>query len=151
MISTRAPIEADSQQDRHVHASRYKTKMCRNYLVSGECPYEFRCMFAHGDHELRTMEMNLKDGLITEEAIKLFNRSLKSTSYVSTPPSMSPSKSQFYASTPTTVRRFVHNPYSLSCSYAYVLDDVDACTVSATSPPSYESGEGKGGALVLAP
>lgn len=60
---------------RNIVAERYKTKMCRNYVQTGVCPYETRCMFAHGDHELRTAEQNLADGLVTEEAVKLFQRS----------------------------------------------------------------------------
>jgi hypothetical protein len=55
-------------------AERFKTKMCRSYERTGSCPYVHRCMFAHGDHELRTPEMNLVDGLVTEEAIKEFKR-----------------------------------------------------------------------------
>jgi len=31
-------------------------------------------MFAHGEHDMRTKEMNLRDGLITEEAVKIFQR-----------------------------------------------------------------------------
>lgn len=55
-------------------AERFKTKMCKNFVEHGHCPYVFRCMFAHGDHELRTKQMNLADGLYTEEAIKAFKR-----------------------------------------------------------------------------
>jgi hypothetical protein len=55
-------------------AERFKTKMCRSYERTGSCPYVHRCMFAHGDHELRNKDMNLADGLVTEEAIKLFKR-----------------------------------------------------------------------------
>ena len=51
---------------------RYKTTMCKNYKLHGECPYESRCMFAHGDHELRTKQMNQADGLRTEEDIRAF-------------------------------------------------------------------------------
>lgn len=57
-----------------VLADRYKTRMCRNYEETGRCPYENKCMFAHGEAELRTTEMNLEDGLVTEEAIKAFQR-----------------------------------------------------------------------------
>lgn len=67
---------AAANKERHVLAERYKTKMCRNYLQTGVCPYETRCMFAHGDHELRTSDMNVQDGLITEEAIKSWQRVL---------------------------------------------------------------------------
>jgi hypothetical protein len=106
---------AAANAERHVLAERYKTKMCRNYLQTGECPYEIRCMFAHGDHELRSCEMNIRDGLITEEAIKDFQRVLNMRNrqaghgmagyvpdYVGMPPAdMGP-------------RVFTHNPYGYS-------------------------------------
>ena len=71
-----------SAKSRHHHgphhrpilAERFKTKVCRNFVETGACPYFFRCMFAHGDHELRTKQMNMADGLYTEEAIKAFKR-----------------------------------------------------------------------------
>lgn len=90
--------------ERHVLAERYRTKMCRNYLTTGECPYEVRCMFAHGEHELRTTEMNVRDGLITEEAIKSFQRALNYRhgylpKYVGAPPRNA------------TSDYYVHNPY----------------------------------------
>jgi hypothetical protein len=112
---------AEAQQaERHVLAERYRTKMCRNYATTGACPYEVRCMFAHGEHELRTTEQNVRDGLITEEAIKAFQRALNlrhrnmmhlgasyaiqeyvdaAPEYVGVPPP------------PTAPDRYVHNPY----------------------------------------
>jgi len=53
-------------------AEQFKTKMCQNYEKTGSCPYEIRCMFAHGAADLRTKEMNLADNLVTEENIKAF-------------------------------------------------------------------------------
>jgi hypothetical protein len=55
-------------------AERFKTKMCQNYEKHGSCPYEARCMFAHGEQELRTTEMNMTEKLTTDEAIKAFQR-----------------------------------------------------------------------------
>lgn len=75
------PEEVNSSQDtsastpheeKIIQANRYKTKLCRSYVATGECPYEVRCMFAHGKDEIRTCEENLQDGLVTEEAIKAF-------------------------------------------------------------------------------
>ncbi|EKF32274.1 hypothetical protein MOQ_003879 [Trypanosoma cruzi marinkellei] len=63
---------------RPILAERYKTKFCRNYVLTGICPYQRRCMFAHGEYELRTPEMNIRDGLVTEEAIRLFRRQFSS-------------------------------------------------------------------------
>jgi hypothetical protein len=55
-------------------AERFKTKMCRGFTETGSCPYEERCMFAHGDAELRTKEMNIRDELTSEVAVKQFQR-----------------------------------------------------------------------------
>jgi hypothetical protein len=59
-----------------VIAERFRTKLCRNYLLNPDhpCPYEDRCMFAHGEHELRTAAQNMLDGLMSEEAIREFKR-----------------------------------------------------------------------------
>lgn len=61
---------------RYLLAERYKTKTCRNHMMTGACPYGHRCMFAHGVHELRTTDMNVRDGLMTEEAIRSFQRAM---------------------------------------------------------------------------
>lgn len=55
-------------------AEKFKTKPCRNWQQSGHCPYEQRCMFAHRAEELRTKEMNIRDGLVTDEAIRNWRR-----------------------------------------------------------------------------
>lgn len=71
---------SDAQQDdlqtskasRAVQPDRYKTSLCNKFCSTGFCPYEERCMFAHGREELRTSEDNLRDGLVTEDAIRAF-------------------------------------------------------------------------------
>jgi len=35
-----------------LHNSRYKAKMCKNWMENGSCPYFEKCQFAHGMHEL---------------------------------------------------------------------------------------------------
>jgi len=62
---------------RHILAERFKTRLCYNYIRTGSCPYESRCMFAHGEPELRTTEQNMDDGLYTEEAIKSYQRAAR--------------------------------------------------------------------------
>lgn len=66
----------NDQKAKYLLAERYKTKMCRNYMTTGACPYTHRCMFAHGQQELRTTDMNVRDGLMTEEAIRSFQRAM---------------------------------------------------------------------------
>jgi hypothetical protein len=51
-------------------ADRFRTKVCRNFVAKGTCPYTDRCMFAHGDAQLRTPEMNFRDNLLTGAAIR---------------------------------------------------------------------------------
>ncbi len=62
-----------------VIAERFRTKLCRNYLLDPDapCPYEDRCMFAHGGHELRTAAQNMLDGLTSENTIRLFKQKQK--------------------------------------------------------------------------
>lgn len=43
-------------ENKLVQPDRYKTRMCDKFLYSGKCPYGNRCMFAHGQIELRTPE-----------------------------------------------------------------------------------------------
>jgi len=59
---------------RPILAERFRTKMCRNFLERGACPYVHRCMFAHGESELRTTEQNVADRLFSEDAIRAFKR-----------------------------------------------------------------------------
>jgi len=39
---------------------KYKSRLCRNWVQSGECSYEHTCCFAHGESELRDAVANLK-------------------------------------------------------------------------------------------
>jgi len=49
-----SPIDDNAALD----ALRYKTKMCKNWEVTGKCPYGPRCLFAHGKRELRSYSEN---------------------------------------------------------------------------------------------
>lgn len=63
---------AAAAEKRPIVAKRFKTELCRTFEATGTCPYVTRCMFAHGIIELRTPEQNVADGLITEEALRLW-------------------------------------------------------------------------------
>lgn len=45
--------EANSSQ-------RYKTELCRSFQENGACKYGDKCQFAHGTHELRSMQRHPK-------------------------------------------------------------------------------------------
>jgi hypothetical protein len=68
-IPVRAPL-------RPVHkpllAERFKTNLCQAFERQGRCEYQVRCMFAHGSDDLRSKDMNLLDGLVTDDAIRNF-------------------------------------------------------------------------------
>lgn len=54
-------------------ALQYRSTLCENF-AKGKCRYGPRCMFAHGEDHLRTKEMNEADGLVTMNAIKMYQR-----------------------------------------------------------------------------
>lgn len=39
-----------------VNTNLYKTEMCASYSNTGSCPYDSKCQFAHGQHELKPVE-----------------------------------------------------------------------------------------------
>ncbi|XP_052058843.1 mRNA decay activator protein ZFP36L2-like [Mytilus californianus] len=49
-----------SIQRNNVNSSRYKTELCRPFEESGHCKYGDKCQFAHGGHELRTLNRHPK-------------------------------------------------------------------------------------------
>ena len=68
-------VSQPSKQDKvearkRLFATRFKTEMCRTYSAEGACPYEGRCMFAHGACDLRTEAMNERDGLTSALAVR---------------------------------------------------------------------------------
>eukprot|EP01063_Lacrimia_lanifica_P032049 TRINITY_DN5404_c0_g3_i1.p2 TRINITY_DN5404_c0_g3~~TRINITY_DN5404_c0_g3_i1.p2 ORF type:complete len:137 (+),score=18.15 TRINITY_DN5404_c0_g3_i1:48-458(+) len=46
----------------------YKTKICKNWRTNGACPYNQKCMFAHGEGELRTLCQSSEEALRQFEA-----------------------------------------------------------------------------------
>jgi hypothetical protein len=71
---TTAPAAAASNEKSTIIAERFKTRLCKTYRKTGECAYFVRCMFAHGKEDLRTTERNVADGLVTESAVKNWQR-----------------------------------------------------------------------------
>jgi hypothetical protein len=53
-------------------AARFRTVSCATFSAKHKCPYNDRCMFAHGPNQLRSVHQNVDDGLVTEAAIKAF-------------------------------------------------------------------------------
>lgn len=72
--SPSSPKEPESSNTNSVAPTLFRTKMCRNYILSRyqSCPYEDRCMFAHGLEFMRTKERNIREGLVTDAAVQHF-------------------------------------------------------------------------------
>ena len=56
-------------------AKLYKTRLCAPFEATKFCPYGPRCMYAHGVHELRTVDANEAAGFTTWTAICDWQRS----------------------------------------------------------------------------
>jgi hypothetical protein len=69
--SHRSTVECP-REHKPILAARFRTQICKNYVAIGTCTYDDRCMFAHGEAELRTLEMNVRDHLVTEDAINAY-------------------------------------------------------------------------------
>eukprot|EP01060_Flectonema_neradi_P002623 TRINITY_DN11664_c0_g1_i1.p1 TRINITY_DN11664_c0_g1~~TRINITY_DN11664_c0_g1_i1.p1 ORF type:complete len:176 (+),score=18.05 TRINITY_DN11664_c0_g1_i1:53-529(+) len=49
--------KAATKNDKPVTVLRlYKTKICKNWKDTASCPYGDKCMFAHGDQEVRELD-----------------------------------------------------------------------------------------------
>ncbi len=72
VAATMNMAEEPEQQQSSVIAARFRTKLCRTFEEKGFCPYEEKCMFAHGEIQRRTTDQNLQDGIVTTDAIAAF-------------------------------------------------------------------------------
>jgi len=52
---------------------KYRTKLCRNFQMGLPCPFEDRCVFAHGDVEVRTPTSNSASNIIFRNADSISN------------------------------------------------------------------------------
>ena len=44
-------MTAPEQKRRSIDAAKYKTKMCRNFVMGIPCPFNEKCAFSHGDDD----------------------------------------------------------------------------------------------------
>lgn len=52
--------QQQDEQQTTTSSQRYKTELCRSYQENGVCKYGDKCQFAHGSHELRSMQRHPK-------------------------------------------------------------------------------------------
>lgn len=54
-LQRRQSVKSDSSPTTDSASTRYKTEMCRPFEETGNCRYGSKCQFAHGIHELRSL------------------------------------------------------------------------------------------------
>jgi len=62
-------------------ALRFRTEYCRTFMCTGECRYRDKCMFAHGDSEMRTEAQNEADELVSDKAVRIWIRDKRRAAY----------------------------------------------------------------------
>eukprot|EP00744_Colponema_vietnamica_P002232 GILI01003551.1.p1 GENE.GILI01003551.1~~GILI01003551.1.p1 ORF type:complete len:560 (-),score=81.01 GILI01003551.1:783-2462(-) len=71
------PISDMAVSDRRtILCERFRTHLCRSFEQGRNCQFGFKCNFAHSEAEKRTLAMNVKDGLFTQEDIDAFKMKL---------------------------------------------------------------------------
>ena len=73
VIEGRKPIE-DEGDDPGRFARHFKTQLCNNFYALGLCKYNKKCLFAHGEGDVRSVAQNVADGLVTDKSIRKFQR-----------------------------------------------------------------------------
>lgn len=120
-MSTYAYSAPATAPHKPILSERFKTKQCAKFAVDGHCPYVHRCMFAHGEHDLRTAEENIRDGLVTDEAIKAYQRVLRLRQEMQ---EAEPAYVSAENLSVVSAVRYSHNPYSVTHPYTYFYDEV---------------------------
>lgn len=75
------PADLPPMERQRLFALRFRTEQCRTFVESGECRYRDRCMFAHGENELRTQTMNEADDLTSDKAVRVWIRDRRREAY----------------------------------------------------------------------
>lgn len=50
----------NTENQKQINYSRYKTELCRQFIENGECKYGDKCQFAHGLHDLKDVNRHPK-------------------------------------------------------------------------------------------
>ena len=53
-------IQTTTNDNSKTTSQRYKTELCRSYHETGLCKYGEKCQFAHGYHEIRSLNRHPK-------------------------------------------------------------------------------------------
>ena len=101
VLSNMSPLKESSVQDASntatpakeakIDATRFKTKLCRHYMESGVCPFQSRCVFSHGQVELRTSDENRTSGIVSEQSLR--DHQIRTAPALFTTPPRSPTES----------------------------------------------------------
>ncbi|CAD2218059.1 zinc finger protein ZFP1 [Angomonas deanei] len=95
--------------------SKFKTKLCRNYLNGIPCPFEDRCAFAHGETEANAEVQSPVSAIHASFAArKEGSDSFSDSQELPPPPSYEES-----VQPPVYPARFRHDPYSSTSAFTY--------------------------------
>ena len=70
--SDRKPEEEKHDPGRF--AKHFKTQLCHNFCAHGVCKYNQKCLFAHGDDDVRSVPQNVAEGLVSDKSIRTYQR-----------------------------------------------------------------------------
>lgn len=56
----------------HIKDPKYKTEMCKNWERFSRCPYNNKCRFAHGKHELMSKEAETNPNYKAKDCLNFF-------------------------------------------------------------------------------
>jgi hypothetical protein len=59
VASVPQPVSNRRNNSSSIDYAKYKTKLCRNFLMGLPCPFESRCVFAHGEDQLSAHDPNM--------------------------------------------------------------------------------------------
>lgn len=68
------PSSGNTSNATAIVARRFRTRVCQIFMDDGVCPYDEQCIFAYGEHELRTPKQNVADGITSRNGIYAFRR-----------------------------------------------------------------------------
>ena len=113
-------------KDAKIDATRFKTKLCRHFAESGVCPFQSRCVFSHGQAELRTSDENRTSGIVSEQSLR--DHQLRS---VPRTPTHTISHSASRPAPTADYDSYRHNPYSFH-PYTYLRSNQSSRAQSPT-------------------
>jgi hypothetical protein len=122
-------------------ADRFKTKLCETFEREGYCSYDARCMFAHGSDDLRSKEMNLLDGLVTDDAIRNFAAERYGAAAATVDPNRSIVADRFKTRSCENFKRHGECSFAHRCMFAHGEEELRTTEMNIRRRPHYGGGD----------